>query len=136
MDIRPALVADAKAPVLVHPGQRPLDRPAGRPQPALIVDPRLGPDRLDPHLPQSLAVRLGIVGQVPLHRIGPVCLGWPTLPPTGGILWNRGANSDTSLRLAGVTDEASGMPQASVIRWCLLPGLDRSTGLGPVASPP
>src|SRR3954465_10835557 len=41
-----------------------------------------------------------------------------------------------SLTLAAVTDEASGRPLASVIRWCLVPGLDRSTGLGPVSSPP
>ena len=41
-----------------------------------------------------------------------------------------------SLTLAAVTEEASGMPLASVRTWCLLPGLARSTGLGPVASPP
>ena len=44
--------------------------------------------------------------------------------------------SVTSWALAPVTDEARGMPLASVIRWCFVPGLARSTGLGPVAPPP
>lgn len=38
-------------------------------------------------------------------------------------------------RLAAVSRQASGMPLASVIRWCLLPARPRSTGLGPVLSP-
>lgn len=40
-----------------------------------------------------------------------------------------------SLRLAAVTEQARGMPLASVIKWCLLPALPRSTGLGPVSPP-
>lgn len=42
----------------------------------------------------------------------------------------------TSLRLPLVVIEASGMPCASTIRWCLLPALPRSTGDGPVAGSP
>src|SRR5215813_14806647 len=42
----------------------------------------------------------------------------------------------TSLRLPPVSDTASGMPCASVIRWCLEPGRARSTGLGPVLGRP
>jgi hypothetical protein len=41
-----------------------------------------------------------------------------------------------SLRLAAVRMLASGMPFVSTIRWCLLPGRERSTGDGPVCSPP
>jgi len=37
-----------------------------------------------------------------------------------------------SLRWPPVSETASGMPCASVIRWCLEPGRARSTGLGPV----
>ena len=70
MDVRPTLVADAEPAVLVDPGQRPLHRPAGLAQPALVVDPLLGQDRLDAHLLQALAVRLGVVGQVPLQGVG------------------------------------------------------------------
>src|SRR5512142_3379161 len=135
MDVRPTLIPDAEPPVLVSPGQRPLHRPAGRTQPALVVDPLLGQDRLDPHLTQPLAVRLGVVGQVPLHGVG-------LLPRVAYLAGHRrdlveqGASWVMSLTLAAVTELASGMPLASVTRWCLLPGLPRSTGLGPVFSPP
>jgi hypothetical protein len=37
-----------------------------------------------------------------------------------------------SFRFPPVRETASGMPCASVIRWCFEPGLARSTGLGPV----
>jgi hypothetical protein len=132
MDVRPTLVADAKPPVLVGPGDRPLHRPAGLTQPALVVDPLLGQDRLDAEFPQPLAVWLGVVGQIPLQGVG-------LLPGVADLARHRRdgrANWLTSLPLAAVTELASGIPPASVIRWCLLPGLDRSTGLGPVASPP
>src|SRR4051812_26084878 len=70
MDVRTTFVTDAQPPVLVFPGQGPLHRPAGLTQPALVVDPLLGQDRLDPDLPQPLAMRLGVVGLVPLQGIG------------------------------------------------------------------
>ena len=41
-----------------------------------------------------------------------------------------------SLRLPPVSDTASGIPCASVIRWCFEPGRARSTGLGPVLGRP
>ena len=75
MDVRAPLIADAKPPVLVHPGQRPLHRPAGLPQPAVVVDPLLGQTGSTP-IPQPLAVRLGIVGQVPCKASG-LLLGDP-----------------------------------------------------------
>jgi hypothetical protein len=48
MDIRPTFVADSEPTVLVRPRQRPLYRPAGLTQPALVVDPLLRQHRLDP----------------------------------------------------------------------------------------
>jgi hypothetical protein len=42
----------------------------------------------------------------------------------------------TSLQLPPVSVNASGIPVPSVIRWCLLPVLPRSTGLRPVVAPP
>jgi hypothetical protein len=42
----------------------------------------------------------------------------------------------TSLRFPPVSVTASGMPCASVIRWCLEPGPARSTGFGPVLGHP
>ena len=44
----------------------------------------------------------------------------------------NGSNWVTSLRLAPVRMTASGMPWASVMRWCLEPGRARSVGFGPV----
>ena len=135
MDVVPTLVADTQAPILVDPRQRPLDRPPGLPQPGLVVDPLLGQDRLDAQLPQSLAVGLGVVGQVPLQGIG-------LLPRAADLAGHRrdlvgeGANWLMSLTPAAVTAEAGGMPPASLRRWRSPPGLARSTGLGPVASPP
>ena len=41
-----------------------------------------------------------------------------------------------SLRLPPVKRQASGNPPASTTTWCLEPGRQRSTGLGPVAAPP
>ena len=41
----------------------------------------------------------------------------------------------TSWRLAPVRITASGMPCASVMRWCFEPGRARSVGLGPVFDP-
>jgi hypothetical protein len=70
MDLRPTLKADPKPAVLVQPSQRPLHRPAGLAQTALVVDPLLGKDRLDAQLPQPLAVWLRVVRHVPLHDVG------------------------------------------------------------------
>src|SRR3954452_21792115 len=68
MDLRATLVADAEPPVLVGPGQRPLHRPAGLAQPRVLIDPLLRHDRLDPHLPQPLAVRLAVRPGPPARR--------------------------------------------------------------------
>lgn len=47
MDIRPLLVAPAEPTVLVKPGPRPCDRPAGLAEPALVVDRLFRVDRLN-----------------------------------------------------------------------------------------
>lgn len=79
---------------------------------------------------------------VPIHRLGLLGLslvyggaGHPSAegPPTGGIATTRGSNWVTSWRLALVRMAAKGIPRASVITWCLLPGLRRCVGLGPVS---
>ena len=61
--------------------------------------------------------------------------GLPTRPATAGILSSRGSSWVTSLRFPPVSDTASGMPWPSTMRWCLLPGRARSTGLGPLWGP-
>jgi hypothetical protein len=41
-----------------------------------------------------------------------------------------------SWALAAESREAKGLPLRSITRWSLEPGLPRSTGFGPVCSPP
>lgn len=52
------------------------------------------------------------------------------MPSTRARVWV------TSLTLAAVVMTLNGVPLPSQIRWCLLPVFPRSTGDGPVASPP
>ena len=62
--------------------------------------------------------------------------GRPRRPRTGGIASISGMSRVTSLRLPPVSDTASGMPCASVIRCCLAPDPARSAGPGPVLGRP
>lgn len=134
MDVQASLVADAEPPVLMHPGQRSFRRPPGLTQPR-VVETFLRQHRLDPDLPQPLAVGFAVVGQVPLQSIG---LGarMSDLPRYRRQLVDQRAISRMSLWLAAVAEPTSGRPLASVRTWCLVPGLPRSTGLLPVPSPP
>lgn len=61
--------------------------------------------------------------------------GRPRLPRIGGIASISGSSWVMSLRLAPVSISDSGMPCASVRRWCFEPGRARSVGLGPVFDP-
>ncbi len=56
--------------------------------------------------------------------------------PVGGTLSTSGKSSAMSLRFAAVRVTARGVPRPSQITWCLEPGRRRSTGEGPVFSPP
>ena len=80
-------------------------------------------------------MRLGVVGKVPLHGVG-FLLG--VAHPAGHLrdLVDQGGQLADVVDVGRRYTEANGMPLASVITWCLLPGLARSTGLGPVSSPP
>lgn len=63
-------------------------------------------------------------------------VGRPCLLRNAGIRSSMGSSILESCTFAAVKDTASGMPFKSVMMWCLLPGRPRSTGLGPVSSPP
>lgn len=52
-----------------------------------------------------------------------------------GTASTNGSSSVMSGQLAALSRATSGMPFASVRRWCLLPALRRSVGFGPVVSP-
>lgn len=62
--------------------------------------------------------------------------GLPGLPPTAGRASTNASKTTESWRLALVTQNITGMPWRSVIRWRLVPSLPRSVGLGPVCGPP
>ena len=62
--------------------------------------------------------------------------GGRTRPATGGMRSTNGNRGVTSCRWAPVPPAAQRHPLASVITWCLLPGLPRSVGWGPVCAPP
>ena len=67
MDVGATFAADAKPFELVEPTDGPFDDPARFAQPAAVVDPAMGDDRLDIALPQLRLVWPGVVR--------PVCLG-------------------------------------------------------------
>ncbi len=97
-------------------------------------------------------LRLAITGLMPRARSARRYLSWsyprsasstfgrlrgrPTLPATGFTPSNRGSSWVTSLRFPPVSVSANGTPRASVSRWCFEPVRARSTGEGPVRSPP
>src|SRR4051794_34139901 len=135
MDVVPPLISDPEATVLMQPTQGPLHHPAEDAQSTAVLRPPLGQHRLDPELTKPLPVRLRIVTSVALHPIG-TTPGMARLALHRRDALNNGANPLMSGTLAPVVAAVSGMPCASVRTWCLLPGLPRSTGLGPVPSPP
>jgi hypothetical protein len=55
---------------------------------------------------------------------------------TAGTASTTASSSLESWTFAALSAIANGMPLASVNVWYLLPGLPRSTGLGPVCCPP
>ena len=96
-----------------------------------------------------LVLRLAIRGVIPRSRSAVAVLAavirpvgeqrlWPELPvrPVGGTRSTSANSSVMSLRLPAVRVTARGMPWPSQITWCLEPGRRRSTGEGPVFSPP
>ena len=135
MDLPRVVLSHPQPAEVMQPGQGPLADPAVHPQAAAVGriaagDPRTDPRRLsrrrcgsesNPRSPYSSRGR---------RR------GRPGLPRTGGTASTACSSSLTSGQLAAVTVAANGIPLASVTTKCLLPFFRRSTGLGPVASPP
>ena len=97
-----------------------------------------------------LVPRLAIRGVMPRSRSALRCLAavicavgeqrlWPELAVSGrsvGPDRRAGISSVMSWRLPAVSVTAKGMPWPSQITWCLEPARRRSTGEGPVFSPP
>ncbi len=97
-------------------------------------DAAAGDHGFDAECPDEAAVFVVVVAAVAEQAVGPVA--WPSDEAgDGGIFFSRGISWVTSLRLPPVRETASGMPWPSTMRWCLLPGRARSTGLGPLSGP-
>jgi hypothetical protein len=81
----------------------------------------------DPAPAEFVAVGVGVVSLV-----GKQGFGTPARPAgaAGGMPSTRARVWVTSLILAAVVPTLSGVPRPPQIRWCLLPVLRRSTGVG------
>ena len=134
MDFRPPVIADTQPTDLVEPGYRTLHYPPVDAQSAAMACKTLSQDGLNSQGVQHPTMSPRVIGSVTLNPVWSAARPAP-LPPTGGIAATKGSNWVTSWRLASVRMAAKGSPLASVIRWCLLPGLRRSVGLGPVFPP-
>jgi hypothetical protein len=134
VDVVASFPTDAQAAKAVQPRDRSLNDVA-EDAPASAV--RLAPSRdhgADPALPEHAAVLVVVVAAV-----GQQCIRAPAPPADpardSGNLSSSGLSWVTSLRFPPVSDTASGTPCPSTMRWCLLPGRARSTGLGPLLGP-
>lgn len=135
MGLGRSLVAYAQTPILSKPGKRSFDYPALAAEAGAVGSHSFCDQRPDLLAAECLPMRFRVVAAVGEQHAGRL-RGLPTTPRIGGIASTSGSSWVTSCALAPVSRQASGMPLASVIRWCLLPSLRRSTGLGPVFSPP
>ena len=70
MDISAAVVSGAQAPEAMQPGEGPLDGPAELAQAAAMRGVAAGKQRANAASAQFVAVRLRVVGSIPLHEIG------------------------------------------------------------------
>ena len=134
VDVGAAFVAGAQAFEGVEPGEGAFDVPAVDAQAGPVLGAAAGDDRGDAQgadLDPVAVVVVAPVGVDPVGSLGRAARG----PQIFGIASSRGRSWVTSLRLPPVRGTASGMPAASVIRWCLDPLRPRSTGLGPTWSP-
>lgn len=111
------------------------NNPSNNSQPTSMFAVPLGDHGDNAALAHRLSMVLGVVCRVGLDRSGR-WRGRPRLPLMGGMWSIKGISSFTSFTLAADKMATRGMPFLSVAIWCLLPGLRRSVGLGPVLGPP
>lgn len=135
MDVGAAFVADPETAELVPPGDRAFHHPPQTAEAGVVVGAAAGQPRLDALDVQHHLAEVGVIRLVGRHRVGAATRG-ADLPRTGGIASTSGRSMVPAWTLAAVTTATIGVPSASVRMWCLLPGLPRSVGFGPVASPP
>ncbi len=137
-DVASALIADPEPTMAHQPSQAPLHDPRVLTQALLRFDAAPGDTRRD-----TLARRARRLSDE--SYASSACSlagrkrgrpGRPRGPTIGGMASISGSKSFESWTLAPESRTASGTPLRSTTRWYLLPRLPRSTGFGPVCSPP
>ena len=135
MDLGSSFVADEQSFHLVEPADRAFDDPTVSANPRTVFGVAASDHRLDASGPDQAAVLVVVVAAVGDHHLGSAA-GPAREAGDGGTRSSSGSSWVTSLRLPPVSVQASGVPCASVRRWCLEPARPLSTGLGPVSEPP
>ncbi len=136
MDVGASFVADDEASEPVDPGEAALDDPAMVPELLAALHTSPCNSVLDAPTTARLAAPASIVDLVRVQPVGSAPWSTPLASDGGhGVdqLLKGYAVVDCWRRSAG---RRAGRHERSVIRWRLVPGLPRSVGLGPVASPP
>ena len=134
MGVGSAFGADAQSSVVVEPGEGAFDGPAFVAESGSVSGVAAGDDRGDAEVADEAAVLVVVVAAVAVDPFRPAQgSSTPAADRWDGLI--SGMSWVMSLRLPPVRITASGIPLASVIRWCFEPGFARSTGLGPVWSP-
>ena len=135
MDVGASLVADAEATVLVQPGEGALDDPALAAESGSVWRVAFGDERSDAAGAELVSVGSGVVAAVGEENLRSAS-GSSALAPDGRDRVEEREELGDVGTVGGGQEAGSGIPHASVITWCLLPARARSTGLGPVLSPP
>ncbi len=118
--------------MLVQPGDRSLDHPAFFAEARAVAAATFGDSGGDATLAKRCAVLATAIGTISKQRLGAEL----AMAPSRGTRSTSANSSVMSLRFAAVNVTARGMPWPSQITWCFEPGRRRSTGEGPVFSPP
>jgi hypothetical protein len=136
MNIVALLVTDPQPPIAVQPRQRSLHSPAMAAQPLAALDAAPGDPGNDPSFSQRLTAERMVVALVGVQLLRPAARP-ARLPVVHG--WDRVDGRLQQLAIVAVGPDstaASGVPFPSTTRWCFVPCLPRSVGLGPTAAAP
>lgn len=136
MDVSAALVADDETAEAGHSREGAPDDPAVPSETNAVSDTLAGDAKLDAATAEGASdgqFRAGIVSMEHLQSPSrPARL--PPLQPSAAS--SVASNTPLSCRSAPLMLKLSGVPSASVTRWCFVPRLPRSVGFGPFALPP
>ena len=133
VDVGATGMSSGEVAVGMQPGDRALYDPALFSEAGSVAGLLSGDPGCDAAVAEFFAVAFGVICPVGVQPRGcGTCRGGPV----GGARSTSSVSCVTSWRCPPVRATASGVPLPSTIRWCLLPRRRRSTGEGPVCSPP